>query len=228
MITETFSTVRRTLFLDDAVFSEIKESKDKVKTVFFLIVLVTLVAGAFSFVGKVGMYYTSPTFEDIEGIWKEPMREMQKGAPWFEEVPAEGRANWDDMYDFFWGVAGSLVTMFTPTPVSAFVGIFTGLFFRILFWIILGGIFHICARALSGTGSFDQTLALTGLGASPHILGVVGVIPYARVSVLAWVLVIFVKGIKVAHNFSNRDTILCMLLPFLVIFGLIALIAGVV
>ena len=227
MIKETFCTVKRTLFLDDKVFQEIKESEDRVKKVFVLICVVTLVAGIFSLVGTVGMYYTSPTFEDIEEIWKEPMRDMQKDAPWYDEMPEEARAGWDGMYDFGWQIAGSIFTMFAPTPISAAVGIITGLFLRLLSWVILAGIFHICARVLSGTGTFSQTLALTGLGASPHILGAVGVVPYATVSVFAWVLIIFIKGIKVTHDFNNRDALLCMLLPFLAIFGLIALIVGV-
>lgn len=228
MIKETFCTVKGALFLDDNVFQKIKESEDRIQKVFLLIVVVTLVAGIFSFVGKVGMYYTSPTFDEIEDIWKEPMRTMQKGAPWYEEMPSTMKKSWDDMYDFGWSIAQTIFTVFTPNPVSAFLDMFITLIIRLLMWVIIGGIFHVCARVLSGTGTFSQTLALTGLGAAPHILEVVEVVPYAvAAGVFAWVLIIFVKGIKVAHNFDNRDTLLCMLLPFLVIFGLIALIAGV-
>lgn len=204
------------LFLKEDHYEELKGMSLKQGLV--LILLVSLIVGVAGFIGQTIKYANEPTFQEIENIWKEPMRKQQKDAPWYGAMPGEARREWDKWYDMGWEIAGGIFSFLNPSPAQAFIGIFTGVLGKILVWIFAGLILFACARILGGMGSLSQTLAAVSFGITPHLLEAVRVLPYVVTGgIFVWSCVIIAKGLRSVHGLSKGKSLLALILPALVI-----------
>ncbi|MFQ6088356.1 MAG: Yip1 family protein [Candidatus Methanofastidiosia archaeon] len=229
MLIENLRVCRRALFLDDSIFEEMKIDESPVKKGLIFILVIGLTVGIANFIGNSIEYSLEPTFEEVESIWKEPLREQQKNAPWYRELPPKVKAEWDFYYDRGWEIVKAIVSFINPNPMSAFFGIFAGLLWFLFSWIFYGVLVHISAKLFGGVGTLSKTLGFAALGVSPHILKVVGILPYAAsAGIIFWVLLIYIKGMKKAHEFDLSRAIISVLLPLLTVlfmFYLVLLIA---
>ncbi|MFQ6087562.1 MAG: Yip1 family protein [Candidatus Methanofastidiosia archaeon] len=225
MLIENLRVCRRALFLDDSIFEEMKIDESPVKKGLIFILVIGLTVGIANFIGNSIEYSLEPTFDEVEEIWKEPLREQQKNAPWYREFLEKEKVIWDSYYEKGWEIAKFIVSIISPNPVSAFLGIFWGLLWFLFAWVFYGSLVHISARLFGGIGTLSNTLGFAALGISPHILKVVGVLPYAAsAGITFWVLVIYIKGMKKAHEFNLERAILSVLLPLLAVLALFYLI----
>jgi len=138
------------LFLCEDIFSGIKGMG--LGRAFALVVFVGFIAGVAGAVGQSVRYYNEPSFEEIEKIWREPIKQQQHNAPWFSYMPREARKTWDNIYDNVWTVARFVWSLLVPSPARAFVGIFLGLFAKVLIWLLAGVILFVWSYIIIAKG----------------------------------------------------------------------------
>jgi hypothetical protein len=74
-----------------------------------------------------------------------------------------------DLYAGMFAAAGTGMDMGMIMGLTGAVGAFIG--FIVLWWVVLAGAFHLVSIPLKGKGSFSATLAATGYGLVPTVIG---------------------------------------------------------
>jgi hypothetical protein len=95
-------------------------------------------------------------------------------------------------------------------------------------WLVSASVVYVAARALGGTGTFNQTLGATALIAAPHVLSILHIFPFVAVSALllsVWSVLILYRAAQVAHDLPWQRAWLVALTPLgvLLLLGLAAL-----
>lgn len=83
-------------------------------------------------------------------------------------------------------------------------------------WLLSACVVYLAARALGGSGSFNQTLGATALIVAPHIFSILHIFPFVTVSALlltVWGLLILYRAAEVAHNLSWQRALIVALAP---------------
>ncbi|MCQ8893493.1 MAG: YIP1 family protein [Methanolinea sp.] len=78
-----------------------------------------------------------------------------------------------------YAMSGLYAEMFSGTAAGEGMGMFMGLMgsipaffgFILIWWVLMAGIFFVISRILGGSGTFSGTLAVTGYGLVPVIIG---------------------------------------------------------
>jgi hypothetical protein len=222
-IVNYFRLVIQALFLRNEAYEEMREAPNPFVKGLALIVVVAIL---FSLAGIVGDALEWATMPDLGKIQEEVWKEV-RGGPWFDDIPpaqrAQAMAIAEQVYSTVWQITRS----FTPSPLSAAVGVITNPVGLIIGWLIYGFLAHIFAKLLGGTGTFGQTYGTTALAVSPRILNLVTLLPYAVVGGVAgtWALICNYLALKSAHRLTPARAFWATILPFVTLFVLMLLLS---
>lgn len=191
----------RGFLLDQEAYRQQRESSNRFKEGFILVLLIGLLVGLATMIGEIGATLTSPDFEQIISTLYDGLTNM----PWYinltRTVPGfadKFRQNFDNVVSVFrfmegGGIVGAISNLIT-IPLSF-----------LLTWVIYGVVAHIVARMVGGTGTLTQTLGCTALAAGANVLSLIKVIPYAEVSgVLLMTLLANYLALRIAHELTPR------------------------
>lgn len=191
----------RGFLLDQEVYRQQRESSNRFKEGFILVLLIGVLVGLATMIGQIGEILTSPDFEHIISTLYDGLTTM----PWYINLTrtmpnfaAEFKQNFDNVVAVFrflegGGIVGAISNLIT-IPLSF-----------VLTWIIYGIVAHIVARMVGGTGSLTQTLGCTALAAGANVLSLIKVVPYAEVSgVLLMTLLANYLALRIAHELTPR------------------------
>lgn len=210
------------LLLKDEAYEQMRDAADPVVKGLILIVVVGLAVGLFAFVGDVMEWATTPNLAEIKDTVFAYLTQM----PWWQEAARNPEFvqvfQW--WYDFGWDIASALGTLSIGEAAAGIILIPLGLVFR---WLLYGLVAYLFARWLGGTANLSETLGVLALAVAPQALNVVSVFPYVELGslVAVWGLLCAYLGLKTAHNLSWYRALWATLLPFVLAFVLLALMA---
>ena len=218
---------RGALLLDTQTFMELRASKDVFKKGVTLIVAISLVVGivgsAVDFIGEVTAPPPEVGFQKMRQGINQALDMMQSfGGP---SLDPKMREMIQSYMEAGFGIASRIAEIPTPLPsparetFKAVGGAISSPFRRMFAWMFYGLLVLVVAKVLGGKATIQQMLGCTSLYVVPHILDAFGFVPClgALLSLIAffWGIVIYVKGVAVAHDFGYGKAILAFLLPLL-------------
>jgi hypothetical protein len=204
-------------------------STDTLKRGLTLLVIVTLVAGALSFIiniiGDLRPMGIEAQRQEVEQSLQEfitsfrQMRQYTDVPPGFEEKMAAYMRSGIEI-----GLSVDALPTRLPKPVGRVLtdlGAFLSLpFIRIASWMGYTIWVLLIAKLLGGRATVSQTLGATALYAIPHVLDILGLVRclggLLGLVATVWGIAIYVKALAVANDFGIGRAIIATVVPVLV------------
>lgn len=224
-VTRVVRLVAGGLFLRTGAYEELREARNPFVEGLFIIVLIGLVIGLAGVVGTTLEWASTPSAQDIQQTVFDGLIDM----PWYRELASQLGADFTDPFEAQWNRASRAIGQFSVRPLWSLAGIITTPLALILSWLVYGLLAHLFARLLGGEATMNQTLGTTGLAMTPHLLRVVGLLPFASVGAVVgtWVLIARYVALKQAHGLAWGRAFWATVLPRVVIWLLGLVLTGV-
>jgi len=231
---------RGALLLDTQTFMELKASRDVFEKGVTLIVAISFIVGiatsAVGFIREVAAPLPEVRFREMRQGVNQALDMMQSfGGP---PLDPKMRQMIQNYVEAGMEIGSRIAEIPTPLPSPAreifkAIGRAVSSPFRRMFaWMFYGLLVLVAAKILGGKATIQQMLGCTSLYVVPHVLDAFGFVPClgGLLSLMAfvWGIVIYVKGVAVAHDFGYSKAILAFLLPLLVPIFLLLVLAIVV
>ena len=209
------------LFKEDA-YEEMRAADNPVVKGLILIIVVGIVIALFGLVGTAIEIASMPNLDQIRDIVERFVPQF----PFWAEIERTDPGALRRFQEIF-GTVWDFVDMASPTiggAVMGIVGVPLGLVIR---WLIYGLLAYVFARWLGGAGSLSETLGVLALAVAPQVLNVLTVLPFVQMGsvVNVWGVLCAYFGLKVAHKLSWGRAAWATLLPFILAFALLFLLA---
>ena len=209
------------LFKEDA-YEEMRAAASPVVKGLILIIVVGIIIALFGLVGTALEIASTPDPGEIRVIVERNLAQM----PFWDEIEREDPGalrRFQQIFDTVW----QIVETMTPSIGGAALGIIGVPLALVIRWLIYGLLAYVFARWLGGTGSLSETLGVLALAVAPQVLNVLTLLPFVQMGnvVSVWGVLCAYFGLKVAHKLSWGRTVWATLLPFLLAYALLFLLA---
>jgi hypothetical protein len=219
-ITQSFGLLWNALFLDDQAYATMRDNKNPVRKGLVILIILGLAIALAGIIGTTLEWASGPSMDAIrETVW-----ELYQQSPWwqFMEVEPEALEMFTQVWDQMWQIMGYVI----PTPVSSLSALIFKPLGLIIAWLIFGLLAHLFARMLGGSANLGQTLGATSLAAAPQLLLLLTVLPFVVVAgITTWTLLCRYMAIRVTHDLSWARAMWVVLLPNIVLFVIVFLLA---
>jgi hypothetical protein len=209
------------LFKEDA-YEEMRAAANPVVKGLILIIVVGIIVALFGLVGTALEIASTPDPGEIRVIVQRYLAQM----PFWDEIergdPGALR-RFQQIFDTVW----QFMETVTPSIGGAALGIVGVPLALVVRWLIYGVLAYIFARWLGGTGNLSETLGVLALAVAPQVLNVLTLLPFVQMGnvVSVWGVLCAYFGLKAAHKLSWGRTVWATLLPFILAFALLFLLA---
>jgi hypothetical protein len=223
-IGQVVGLVYRGLFLHADAYDEMRDARNPFVEGLFVLVLIGLVVAASSIIGATLEWASSPSLAAIQHALYDGLTNM----PWYDQLKRAIGPDFATEFQAQWNRLFGLAQTIAPTPLTSLASLITTPLGFMISWFIYGLLAHLFARLLGGSGSLSQTLGSTGLAMAPHLLKVVGLLPFVTVGgvVGTWVLVCRYVALKQTHGLSWGRAFWATILPRVVTWLLVVLLVG--
>jgi len=213
--------LRGGLFLESSAYETINDSRNPFVEGLFVVVALGLVVAVAGIVGTTLEWASVPNPLAIGQTVYDGLTNM----PWYEALTSEAGPDAVEVFQNQWDWTQDLVQRFAPTPLSSLTRILTVPSSLIVRWLVYGLLAHVFSRLLGGEASLSQTLGVSGLALTPHVLHVLQLLPFSTIGgvVATWTLLCRYVALKQAHRLSWSRTLWAAILPFAVSAVVIAL-----
>lgn len=203
----------KALFLESEPFATLVDDDQPWVEGLSLVVMLGALVGVARFIG--GLLLTA-SLPPAAVVWETILNGWQQ----FNSVlslsnnPAAAEANLRQLWWLFtvsngYGSGWARLLTLLLTPLSL-----------VLLWLVTASVVYLCAHALSGKGSFNQTLGATALMIAPQLLTLLQIVPFVAVSqllLLTWSVLILYRAVEVAHELPWQRAWLVAVAPVVVI-----------
>lgn len=232
-----FSTLARTLILDDAAYQEWGERPNLFLRGIVLIIVVSLVAGLVAFAVNLVDRVKPVDVDNIEEGIRERFERQMRWNPFFDTMEPKALEIAEDMFDSIVPMVTDLAEIQAPLPrgISGFFEAFGGWLSRTLsaiaLWLFYGALVLVFVNVLGGSAKLGDFLGMASLYMIPGLLGLLSPIPcFGPLLVLAgiiWGIVVYVKAVSVASDMEIARSLLAVVAPFffLVLLGVLLALA---
>jgi hypothetical protein len=209
------------LFKEDA-YEEMRAAASPVVKGLILIIVVGLIIALFGLVGTALEIASTPNPGQIRDIVERSISQM----PFWDEIEREDPGalrRFQQIFDRVWNI----IETATPSIGVAALGIIGVPLALVIRWLIYGLVAYVFARWLGGTGSLSETLGVLALAVAPQVLNVLTLLPFVQMGSLVnvWGVLCAYFGLKVAHKLPWGRAVWATLLPFILAFALLFLLA---
>lgn len=228
-----FSTLVRTLILDDSAYQEWRERPNLFLRGIILILVVTLVAGVLVFAVDLVDSVRPVRIEEIQRQIEQGFEQQYRWNPNWQNVPPEVRAMMDEIMEVVTAMVTEILSIdtFLPRGVSGFfeaVGRYlTGALATLGGWMFYGALVLIAVNLLGGSARLPDFLGMVSLYVIPALLGLLRPVPclgpFLALIGLIWGIVVYVKAISVASDLDGGRSLLAFFAPLiaLVLLGIL-------
>lgn len=187
----------RGIVLDNEVYKQQRTSPERLKKGFILVLLIGLVVGAATMIGQLIETSASPNRQDVFDTIYTNLRAM----PWYDNVARSTpgfettfKETFDTVAPIFASIADSggtivLIASLVLSSIGLFNGVTVGIVsllltpvFFLAGWATYSLVAHSMARIVGGQGTVSQTFGCMAVATSATLLGLVQIVPFARVS----------------------------------------------
>lgn len=209
------------LFKEEA-YEEMRAAASPVVKGLILIIVVGVIIALFGLVGTAVELASTPDLGEIRDVVSRYIPQM----PFWDEIEREDPGalrRFQQIFDTVWQITGTAA----PTIVGSVLGIIGVPLALVIRWLIYGLVAFVFARWLGGTGSFSETLGALALAVAPQVLNVLNLLPFVELGSLVsvWGILCAYFGLKVAHRLPWGRAVWATLLPFILAFALLILLA---
>jgi hypothetical protein len=210
------------LLLKEDAYEEMRLSANPVVKGLILIIVVGVVIALCGLVGTAIEVASTPDLAQIRDIVNRYLPQMPFWAE-IERTDPGALRQFQDVFDTVWQVIDTM----TPTIGGAFVGIIGTPLALVIRWLVYGLLAYVFARWLGGTGNLSETLGVLALAVAPQVLNVLAFLPFVQMGnvVSVWGVLCAYFGLKVAHKLPWGRAVWATLLPFILAFALLFLMA---
>jgi hypothetical protein len=209
------------LFKEDA-YEEMRAAASPVVKGLILIIVVGIIIALFGLVGTALEIASTPDPGAIRVIVERNLAQM----PFWDEIERQDPGalrRFQEVFDTVWQVVATM----TPTIGGAALGIIGVPLALVIRWLIYGLLAYVFARWLGGTGNLSETLGVLALAVAPQVLNVLTLLPFVEMGnvVSVWGVLCAYFGLKVAHKLPWGRAVWATLLPFILAFAVLFLLA---
>jgi hypothetical protein len=214
---------RDALLFKQEAYEEMRGADSPVVRGLVLIVIVGVIIALLGLVGTGLELASMPDLGQIRDIVYQGILSM----PFWSEIPDAGEAlsYFDEWYNRGWDIFPRLFG--APAVGTAALGIITTPLGLVLRWLVYGVLAYLFARWLGGSGNLSETLGVLALAVAPQALRVFELLPFVEMGnlVAVWGALCAYIGLKAAHKLSWGRALWATLLPFILAFALLFLLA---
>jgi len=187
------------MLLEPQVYREQRDAEHGLRRGLLLVLLVSLLSGAAALIGSLLQGLAQPSPETVVATVYDGVRAL----PWYAERAADDPSFAPAFDASFDASVANLRALTGGGAANGLTQLLLAPVFGLLGWLIGGLVAHLLARALGGRATLTQTLSTTALSAGAGLLGLVLVVPFARVAgaTLLSLLATYV-AIREAHGLS--------------------------